>query len=122
MSGLTKRRASTLVFVLAVLVAALALPVSPANAVFRHKPTTPQSGQTSTTNTDMTLTGLGPGQSVTGWIANADNPFDPVSEGYPPSNPATGFTPQNEGFAGVIHGTPTGGGPNLDLYCIDPYR
>ncbi|HUA45198.1 MAG TPA: DUF5979 domain-containing protein [Solirubrobacteraceae bacterium] len=67
----------------------------------------------------MVLTGLGPGQSVSGFIADADNPFDPVAEGYPAGNPTSGFTPLNEGFAGVIHGTPTGGGADLDLYCID---
>jgi Domain of unknown function (DUF5979)/Thioester domain len=67
----------------------------------------------------MTMSGTGPGQGVTGFIANASNPFDPATEPYPPSNPTTGFTPQDEGFAGIIHGTPTDGSPTLDLYCID---
>jgi len=65
------------------------------------------------------MSGTGPGQGVTGFIATADNPFDPVSAGYPPSNPSAGFTPKDEGFAGVIHGAPTDGSATLSLYCID---
>jgi len=67
----------------------------------------------------MTVTDWFPGQGVTGFIANANNPFDPVADGYPASNPTTGFSSKDEGFAGVIHGTPTGGGATLNLYCID---
>ncbi len=67
----------------------------------------------------MTVTDWFPGQGVTGFIANANNPFDPVVDGYPASNPTTGFSPKDEGFAGVIHGTPPGGGATLNLYCID---
>ena len=67
----------------------------------------------------MTVTDWFPGQGVTGFIANADSPFDPVVDGYPASNPTTGFSPKDEGFAGVIHGTPPGGGATLNLYCID---
>src|SRR6478672_12959157 len=69
--------------------------------------------------TQMVMSGTGPGQGVTGFIANADNSFDPVTEGYPTSNPATGFSPKNEGFAGIIHGAPTDGSPTLNLYCFD---
>ncbi len=64
------------------------------------------------------MSGTGPGQGVTGFIANPDNPFDPIN-GYPTSNPTTGFTPKDEGFAGVIYGSPTDGSPALTLYCID---
>ena len=39
--------------------------------------------------------------------------------GYPSSNPDTGFTAKDEAFAGIIHGQPTDGSPELDLYCID---
>ena len=67
----------------------------------------------------MTVTDWFPGQGVTGFIADADNPFDPVKDGYPASNPTEGFTAKNEGFAGVIHGAPPGGGATLNLYCID---
>ena len=67
----------------------------------------------------MSVTDWSPGQGVTGFIADASNPFDPVKDPYPPSNPTTGFTAKNEGFAGVIHGPPTGGGATLNLYCID---
>jgi hypothetical protein len=67
----------------------------------------------------MTVTGWSPGQGVRGFIANKDNPFDPATAPYPPSNPTTGWTSKDESFAGVIHGTPTGGGSTLNLYCID---
>jgi hypothetical protein len=69
-------------------------------------------------NTELRLSGLGPGTSVTGFIANASTPFDPTT-GYPTTNPGTGWTPKNEGFAGVIHATPVGGGATLSMYCID---
>ena len=104
------------------LVLALALfllQAATADAVFhvRKPPLRPSRGQ----NTEMVITGLGPGQPVQGFIANTDSPFDPVADGYPADNPteAEGFTPKDEGFAGVIHGTPTGGGDQLNLYCID---
>jgi Domain of unknown function (DUF5979)/Thioester domain len=70
-------------------------------------------------NTQMTLTSTGAGHSVDGFIANADNPFDSATQPYPTTNPVSGFTPKNESFAGIINGTPTGGGSNLELYCID---
>jgi Thioester domain len=72
------------------------------------------------TNTDLVMSGTGPGQGVTGFIANADDPFDPVAEGYPASNPTTGFTPLSEGFAGIIHAHPAEATePVFSLYCID---
>ena len=33
--------------------------------------------------------------------------------------PPAGFSPLNEGFAGIIHAGPPGGGTELSLYCID---
>ncbi len=69
-------------------------------------------------NTQLTLSSLGPGQGVTGFIANPGTSFDPT-EGYPAANPGAGFTAKNEGFAGVIHATPAGGGAQLSMYCID---
>jgi TQXA domain-containing protein len=103
--------------VLALAVASLLLQVATAGAVVRHRP--PSSRGKVRGNTEMHVTDWSPGQSVSGFIANSDNPFDPVRDGYPASNPTTGFTPKDEGFAGVIHGAPTGGGPTLNLYCID---
>ncbi len=69
----------------------------------------------------MTMSGTGNGQGVTGFIANADNPFDPVNDGYPPANPASGFTARDEGFAGIIFGKPASpaNAPTLNLYCFD---
>ncbi|MBV9809742.1 MAG: thioester domain-containing protein [Solirubrobacterales bacterium] len=63
--------------------------------------------------------GLGPGRGVTGFIPDANNPFDPVADGYPAQNPTTDWSTKDEGFAGVIHGTPTDGSPEVSLYCID---
>jgi hypothetical protein len=71
------------------------------------------------TNTQIVLSSLGNGTSVTGFIADESNPFDPVKEGYPPSNPTSGFSPKNESFAGIIHAKPVGGGADMSLYCID---
>ena len=65
------------------------------------------------------MSGTRNGQSVRGFIADSSNPFDPVKEGYPSSNPDTGFTAKDEAFAGIIHAQPTDGSPELDLYCID---
>lgn len=103
-----------------VLVAALGsllLQVAPARAVVQ--PGRPPTRAKVRGNTEMTVTDWYPGQGVTGFIADPSNPFDPVADGYPPMNPTTGFTPKDEGFAGVIHGTPPGGGATLNLYCID---
>ena len=68
----------------------------------------------------MVMSGTGSGQGVRGFIADAGNSFDPVSEGYPTSNPAAGFSPKDEGFAGIIFGTATdGSNAQLSLYCFD---
>src|SRR6478672_4686742 len=92
-----------LMLVVGILVAVLSL-ASPAFAVVNPIPSL-RASQGS--NTEMQFTSVGPGQGVTGFIADASNSFDPVS-GYPPVDPATGFTPLNEGFAGIIIGTPVG--------------
>lgn len=102
--------------VLVLALGSLLLQVAPAGAV-------PQPGRPPTRarvrgNTEMTVGDWYPGQGVTGFIADADNSFDPVN-GYPASDPTTGFTPKDEGFAGVIHGRPIEGGATLNLYCID---
>jgi hypothetical protein len=114
---LTSRRLPVLVVLVT---AALLLDVAPAGAVvvLGKSPQRPPRLRVNT-NTQLVLTRLGPGTSVTGFIANADNPFDPVKNGYPTSNPSTGFSPKDEGFAGVIHAEPPGGGTELSLYCID---
>jgi TQXA domain-containing protein len=95
----------------------VALQFSPADAVWR--PTPPGSpAPTSSPTTQLTLSATGAGQAVSGFITN-NPPIDPTTP-YP--NTATtppGFSPQSEGFAGIIIGTPVGGGPNLQLYCID---
>ena len=54
------------------------------------------------------MSGTGNGQAVTGFIANRGSTFDPVNTAIHSSNPSTGFTPKDEGFAGIIMaGRPT---------------
>jgi Domain of unknown function (DUF5979)/Thioester domain len=103
------------------LVAALSLVMALASPVAANPSGTDSSTSLprASTNTDMTLTGTGPGQSVSGYIANSDNPFDPVLDGYPTTTPPPDFTARDESFAGIIYGTPAGGGSPLSLYCFD---
>jgi hypothetical protein len=89
--------------------------VTPAGALVTPPKATPKTG----TNTDMTMAGTGPGRAVLGFVPDGTTPFDPVLDGYPTSNPATGFTTKNEGFAGIILGRPTDGSALLSLYCFD---
>ena len=100
------------------LLAGFMLHVASAGAAFDSKPAKPLT-VAAPAIPEMTEAGLGPGQSLQGFIAEASNPFDPILGGYPASNPTTGFTPKNVGFAGIIHGMPAGGGALLDFYCID---
>lgn len=105
----------TVVLVLAL--ASLLVDVASAGAVPVHGPPARQAKVRTTT--EMIVSGWSPGQGVTGFIGNSA--FNPVVEGYPASNP-TGdprFSTKDEGFAGVIHGAPVGGGETLKLYCID---
>jgi len=113
--ALLRRRRVAALLVLSLVV--LLVQVVPAGAVPR--PTTPTVPPQARSNTEMTVSGWSPGRGVTGYIADSDNPFDPGTDAYPPGNPGAGWTAKNEGFAGVIHGTPTGGGAILKLYCID---
>jgi hypothetical protein len=83
------------------------------------RPTPPAAPPQVRGNTEMGVTGSSPGQGVTGYIADSSNPFDPATDPYPPSDPTTGWTSKNEGFAGLTHGMPAGGGMPLNLYCID---
>lgn len=110
-----RRRVSA---VLALVVGAFLLQIANAGAVF-HRGPHPRTAERS--NTDMRMSGTGAGGSVTGYIADLDNPWDSATEPYPATNPPqpTGWEAKNEGFAGIIHGTPVGGGSTLNLYCID---
>src|SRR3954453_16558892 len=67
---------------------------------------------------EMTMSGTAEGQAVRGFAADADSTFDPVTDGYPDSDPTSGFTPLDADFAGIISGTPSCGSP-LRLYCIE---
>ena len=108
------RNALTVIAVAAITV--LAAPPAWATPV----PTLPGSSPRAGSPTQMVMSGTGSGQGVTGFIADAGNSFDPVTEGYPTSNPTTGFSAKNEGFAGIIFGRATdGSNTQLSLYCFD---
>ena len=112
------RRERYLAVVVGLVLVAFLVEVAPAGAVWRGQaPVRPTHGA----STELVMSGTGHGQGVRGFIADASNPFDPVKEGYPSQNPTTGggFTPLDEGFAGIIRGRPTDGSPELSLYCID---
>ena len=83
----------------------------------------PEGVERNRTNTELTVTSLGAGQGLTGFIASSANPFDPVTGGYPASDPATGpgsgWSRLSPGFAGIINARPAGGGDTLAMYCID---
>ena len=100
---------------MATLVALLVMVQSPASSVPIKPPVAKaQAGP----NTEMTMSGTGPGQGVAGFIARPSSTFNPLN-GYPTQNPGADFTPKNEGFAGVIKGTFVNNGPTLSFYCID---
>ena len=79
---------------------------------------TPQGRAQTGPNTEMIMSGTGPGQSVIGFIARSTSTFNPLN-GYPSRNPGSDFTAKDEGFAGVIKGTLVNNGPTLNFYCID---
>ena len=91
--------------VLMLALGSLLLQVAPAGAVLRHGP--PPTRARARGNTEMTVSDWFPGQGVTGFIANDKSPSTRSPRAIPASNPTTGFTPKDEGFAGVIHGAPT---------------
>jgi Domain of unknown function (DUF5979)/Thioester domain len=117
-AALFLRRPWRVPVILALALGAFLLQAAPAGAVFRPGP--PPTRPTLRGNTEMTMSGTGPGQGVTGYIANPSNPFNPVTDPYPSTTPPPDFTAKDEGFAGIIYGTPIDGPPNsLRLYCID---
>lgn len=101
------------------LAASLGLSRTPAAAVWAPGPPPVGSTPTGDVTSEVIMTGTGPGGGVDGWIGPPGSISDP-SANYP-GDPTTlpGFTSHPEGFAGIIHGTPTDGGPTLNLYCID---
>ncbi len=111
------RRGWRVPILLGLAVGAFLLQAASAGAVVR--PGAPPSRATTRGNTEMTVSDWFPGKGVSGFIADPSNDFNPATDAYPPSNPTTGWSAKDEGFAGVIHGEPTGGGTPLNLYCID---
>ena len=88
--------------------AVVAFDALPAGAVLRTGPN-PAHGLARGASTQLVLSATGPGQSVNGYIANPNSGFDPT-HGYPTAIPPPNFSAKDEGFAGVIYGTPVGGG------------
>jgi len=104
--------------VLLLALGSLLLQAVPAGAVVSPKP--PGTRATGGANTEIVMTGTGPGGPVTGFIANGTYPFDPTTNPYPNSaTPPSGFDAKDEGFAGIIYGHEPPSGPTLKLYCID---
>ena len=105
-------------FVLVLAFGSLLLQVASAGAVPHHAPHPPRPRVQN--NTDLVWNGqLGPGTySIDGFIPDVNNPSDALN-GYPADDPTSGFTPSQEYFAGLIHGEPTDGSPEVRLYCID---
>ena len=87
--------------------------VTPASAVPGPPRATPRTGP----NTDLIMTGTGPGQGVTGAIGPVGTSSDP-SQPYPAA-PPSGFTGKDEGFAGIIHAQSVQTQEQLSLFCID---
>jgi hypothetical protein len=113
------RRGLQLLVLLGIALGAFLVQAGPAVAAMHGKPPAPPPAVRSDSNTQLTLTDTGPGQSVTGFIADPDNLFDPATDPYPSGNPPVGFNPKDESFAGVIYAQPPGGGTTERLYCID---
>ena len=109
--------ARRLAFVAIAALAVVAFDALPAGAVLRTGPN-PAHGLARGASTQLVLSATGPGESVNGFIANPNSGFDPT-HGYPTTIPPPNFSAKDEGFAGVIYGTPVGGGAQMDLYCID---
>ncbi|MFZ3418047.1 DUF5979 domain-containing protein [Arthrobacter sp. 3Tela_A] len=85
----------------------------PANAVFSGES---PGNEVPSDITEITMTGTGAGQAVTGGLPPVGAPFDPTT-GYPADVP-TGYETANEGFAGVIT-TVDAVGNTQQMYCID---
>ena len=124
--GLLIRRRWRVPVLLGLALGVLLLEAASASAVVGRRP--PPKRPTVRGNTQMIVTGWTPGQSVTGFIADGSSTFDPTKDPYPafsaanppsPANPPADFTPKDEGYAGLIQGTPTAGGATLTVYCID---
>jgi hypothetical protein len=98
------------------IIAVLVLGASAGWALFTPGPP-PPGGPRGGTSSEMLMSGTGPGSGVDGFIGPTGSISDPAVP-YPSAPPA-GFTSHPEGFAGIIFGTPTGGGATLSLYCID---
>lgn len=96
--------------------AVLVLGASAGWALFTPGPP-PPGGPRGGTSSEMLMSGTGSGGGVDGFIGPTGSISDPTVP-YPSAPPA-GFTSHPEGFAGIIFGTPTGGGATLSLYCID---
>lgn len=111
--GRIRRRFGYSLGLLGILVVFLLSTVAPAQAVFSG----PQpGGAVPNAEVEVTMTGTGPGQGVTGGLPPVGQGFDPTA-GYPEDVPL-GYDPANEGFAGVIT-TVDGEGNTQQMYCID---
>ena len=77
-----------------------------------HAPPPPRARVQNNTEVTVGRAGSRP-YSVDGIHPQRQQSLRPACHGYPADNPTTGFTPKDEGFAGVIHGEPTDGSPDV---------
>ena len=100
----------------------LLLQASVAGAVWRGQVTADAAGRCgSDTNTQLVLSNTGPGQAVSGFIADPANPFDPVTDGYPTSDPTRPWVECQGREFRRGHFCPAARRQrrNIRLYCID---
>ena len=111
--GTIRRRAGYLLGIMTALLAFAVTAVAPAHAVFGGE----QPGNAvPAAEVEITMTGTGPGQSVTGGLPVEGQAFDPTT-GYPADLPE-GYVRTDESFAGIITAV-DGEGNVSQMYCID---
>ena len=105
------RRVSRVLVLLGLGLVGLLLQASVAGAVVHGKSPKRSPKESADTNTQLVLTNTGPGPARSpGLSRNLGTVFDPVTDPYPASYPTTDWSPKEEGFAGIIHAEPPGGG------------
>ena len=115
---LMPRRAWRVPVLLLLALGAFLLQAAPAGAVFRPGPP-PAAPPEVRSNTELVMSGTGPGQAVSGFIATTGNTFDPVTTPIPRATRPPASRPRTRASPASSIARPPDGGANLSLYCID---